>query len=77
MDFIEVASEDAECTARNSMLMRRVPVWPEQATRGSVMNFPFWPGGFDEPAKQIELLKLDSADLETNLLWGRRALRKG
>lgn len=32
------------------------------------MNFPFWPGGFDEPAKQIESLKLDNSCFETNLL---------
>lgn len=68
LEFIEVELEDAECTAKNSMSMRRAPVRPEQATRGSAANFPFWPGGFDEPAKQIESLSLDNSDFEKNLL---------
>lgn len=68
LEFVEVELEDAECTAKNSMSMRRAPVRPEQATRGSATNFPFWPGGFDEPAKQIESLKLDQSDFEKNLL---------
>lgn len=68
LEFIEVELEDAECTANNSMSMRRAPVRPEQATRGSATNFPFWPGGFDEPAKQIESLSLDNSDFEKNLL---------
>lgn len=69
LDFIEVAVEDAESTAKNSMSLRRAPIRPEQATRGSAINFPFWPGGFDEPSKQIESLKLDNNScFETNLL---------
>lgn len=68
LDFIEVSVKDAESTARNSMSMNRAPIRPEQATRGSAINFPFWPGGFDEPAKQIESLKLDRTSFETNLL---------
>lgn len=68
LEFIEVNLEDAECTAKNSMSMRRAPVRPEQATRGSATNFPFWPGGFDEPAKQIESLKLDNSNFDRNLL---------
>lgn len=77
LDFIEVATDDGECTARNSMSMRRAPVRPEQATRGSAMNFPFWPGGFDEPAKQIELLKLDNTDFEKNLLTVAPGFKEG
>lgn len=68
LDFIEVEVEDAESTARNSMSMHRAPIRPEQATRGSALNYPFWPGGFDEPAKQIESLKLDNSCFEMNLL---------
>lgn len=68
LEFVEIELEDADCTAKNSMSMRRAPVRPEQATRGSATNFPFWPGGFDEPSKQIESLKLDNSDFEKNLL---------
>lgn len=68
LEFIEAKFEDAECTAKNSMSMRRAPVRPEQATRGSATNFPFWPGGFDEPATQIQSLKLDNSVFEKNLL---------
>lgn len=68
IDFIEVQLEDTERTATNSMSMLRAPIQPEQATRGSATNFPFWPGGFDEPAKQIESLKLDGSCFETKLL---------
>lgn len=68
LEFIEVELDDAECTAKNSMSMHRAPVRPEQATRGSATNFPFWPGGFDEPAKQIESLKLDNSEFVRDFL---------
>lgn len=68
LDFVEVRVEDSESTAQNSMSMRRAPICPEQATRGSATNFPFWPGGFDEPAKKIDCLKLDQSAFEANLL---------
>lgn len=67
-EYIEVEFEDGECTARNSMSMRRAPVRPEQATRGSAINVPFWPGGFDEPAKQIQSLMLENSEFEGNFL---------
>lgn len=41
--------EDAESNARNSMSLKRAPLPPEQATRGSAVNYPFWPGGFEAP----------------------------
>lgn len=68
LEFIESDLNEAECTAKNSMSMRRAPVRPELATRGSATHFPFWPGGFDEPLKQIELLKLNNSVFERNLL---------
>lgn len=68
LDFIEVPIENAENTAQNSMSLRRAPIRPEQATRGSAINFPFWPGGFDEPAQHIESLKLDNSCFEKKLL---------
>lgn len=59
---------DAGCDARNSMSLRRAPGPIEEATRGSVMNFPFWPGGFEEPEKNIESLEIDNFDFENDLL---------
>ena len=40
---------DAGTTAKNSSSLRRAPGPPLESTRGSSSNFPFWPGGFDEP----------------------------
>lgn len=68
LDFIEVSISDSEKTARNSMSLRRQPGPPENATRGSAINFPFWPGGFDEPDQRIESLNVDNRIFETNLL---------
>lgn len=31
------------------MSLKRAPLPPEEATRGSAVNYPFWPGGFDAP----------------------------
>lgn len=61
-DFIEIELEDAGSTAQNSMSMRREPGPKEQETRGSSVNYPFWPGGFDAPEKTI--LELDNVDLD-------------
>lgn len=33
LEFIEVELENSECTAINSMSLRRAPIRPEQATR--------------------------------------------
>lgn len=68
VDFVEVPVPDAGCDARNSMSLRRAPGPIEEATRGSVMNFPFWPGGFEEPEKNIESLEIDNFDFENDLL---------
>lgn len=68
LDFIEVSISDSEKTSKNSMSLRRQPGPPEQATRGSAINFPFWPGGFDEPAQQIESLHVDNSFFEANML---------
>lgn len=45
--FSEVRLKDAGTTAKNSTSMRRKPGPPTESTRGSSINFPFWPGGFD------------------------------
>ncbi|CRK90453.1 CLUMA_CG004113, isoform A [Clunio marinus] len=66
--FIEVAIENAGSDARNSFSLQRKPGPQEQATRGSAANFPFWPGGFDEPKNAIMDLVIDNTDFEENLL---------
>lgn len=68
LDFVEVSINDSEKTARNSMSLRRQPGPPENATRGSAINFPFWPGGFDEPEQRIESLHVDNSIFEADLL---------
>lgn len=53
------------------MSMQRAPGPPEETTRGSSMNFPFWPGGFDEPEDALSNFKHLSdvcLDFENNLL---------
>lgn len=77
LDFIEVTLTDSEATSRNSMSLRRQPGPPERATRGSAINFPFWPGGFDEPAQRIESLNVDHSLFETNLLTTPPGLSNG
>lgn len=50
------------------MSMQRAPGPIEQATRGNAMNFPFWPGGFDEPKETILDLVNDTIDFEDDFL---------
>ncbi len=49
MGFKEVTLSGAGSTAKNSTSLRRAPGPPDEATRGSSTNYPFWPGGFEEP----------------------------
>merc|ERR1712121_260846 len=57
IDWEEVRSEQAGSTARNSSSLQRAPGPPEEATRGSTTNFPFWPGGFDLPDIPIDTIE--------------------
>lgn len=68
LGFIEAPIENAGSDARNSFSMQRQPGPQDQATRGSAANFPFWPGGFDEPNETIMDLVIDNSDFEDNLL---------
>lgn len=65
--FIEIETEDAGSDSKNSFSMQRAPNKESQATRGSASNFPFWPGGFDQPKDDILNLEIDNTDFE-NLL---------
>jgi len=49
VDWKEVVVEEAGCTARNSSSLLRAPGPPDESTRGSAANFPFWPGGMELP----------------------------
>lgn len=68
VNFIEAPIENAGSDARNSFSMQRKPGPQDQATRGSAANFPFWPGGFDEPKETILDLMTESTDFDDNFL---------
>uniref|UniRef100_A0A1I8PA25 Helicase SKI2W n=1 Tax=Stomoxys calcitrans TaxID=35570 RepID=A0A1I8PA25_STOCA len=77
LSFVEVDIEDVGATAINSTSMRREPGQLDEATRGSAMNFPFWPGGFDEPPKEIKLLEVDGFEIDGELLTTPPGFRAG
>lgn len=70
LEFVEVDVEDVGANANNSMSMQREPGLLEEMTRGSHMNYPFWPGGFDakEPPPEIAKLEVDNFELGDKLL---------
>lgn len=55
---------DSSKTSRNSLSLNRAPGPSYADVRGSSTNFPFWPGGLDEPS----LEKLEQGDVETPTL---------
>lgn len=63
IDYIETTVDDAESTATNSMSLKRAPGPPSTATKGSAVNYPFWPGGFNEPIDDVVAL-LQNSTLE-------------
>ncbi|KNC23786.1 hypothetical protein FF38_01301 [Lucilia cuprina] len=66
--FVEVDLEDVGANANNSTSMKREPGLLDEVTRGSAMNYPFWPGGLDEPAKEIIRLETQGFEIEGELL---------
>lgn len=70
LEFIEVDVEDVGANANNSMSMQREPGLLEEITRGSHMNYPFWPGGFNAKEQPLEIAKLvvDNFELGDKLL---------
>lgn len=77
LSFVEVNLEDVGANANNSTSMRREPGQLDEATRGSAMNYPFWPGGFDEPPKEIKHLELDGFEIEGELLTTPPGFKSG
>ncbi|XP_057338709.1 SKI2 subunit of superkiller complex protein [Microplitis mediator] len=67
-DVLQGAGENA----KNSMSMSRAPGPPMEGVQGNSSNFPFWPGGFDEP-EVLKTVSVSDLDLENNL----RTLAKG
>jgi len=70
LEFVEIDAEDVGANAFNSMSMHREPGLLEEVTRGSHMNYPFWPGGFDanEQPPEIAKLEVDNFELGEKLL---------
>ncbi|KAM8707202.1 hypothetical protein ACLKA7_011319 [Drosophila subpalustris] len=66
LEFVEVDVEDVGANAFNSMSMHREPGLLEEITRGSHLNYPFWPGGFDAAASDAELPELAKLQVELN-----------
>ncbi|XP_077142180.1 superkiller complex protein 2 [Ranitomeya variabilis] len=67
----EVTIGHSGLSAQNSLSLRRPPGPPSQSVKGSTSNFPFWPGGMDEPT--LEHMKAtgdeeEALDFEKDLL---------
>ncbi|XP_067173330.1 superkiller complex protein 2 [Apteryx mantelli] len=79
--FAEVLRlENPGLSAKNSLSLQRAPGPPGEALRGAATNYPFWPGGLDEPSlEQIQARDLQEQDIdfETDLLTTPPGLKRG
>uniref|UniRef100_A0A8D2KW87 Ski2 like RNA helicase n=1 Tax=Varanus komodoensis TaxID=61221 RepID=A0A8D2KW87_VARKO len=50
LGFREALVDNMGLSAKNSLSFQRAPGPPAEALRGSATNYPFWPGGMDEPS---------------------------
>ncbi|XP_074875144.1 superkiller complex protein 2 [Buteo buteo] len=78
--FTEELLSDVGLSAKNSLSLRRPPGPPGQSLRGNATNFPFWPGGLDEPS--LEQIRThgdeeEDVDFETDLLVTPPGLKRG
>ncbi|KAM9325545.1 superkiller complex protein 2 [Gastrophryne carolinensis] len=67
----EAFADHIGLSAQNSLSLRRPPGPPSQSVKGSTSNFPFWPGGMDEPTlEQITAIGAedDVLDFDKDLL---------
>uniref|UniRef100_A0A6V7L8X4 Helicase ATP-binding domain-containing protein n=1 Tax=Bracon brevicornis TaxID=1563983 RepID=A0A6V7L8X4_9HYME len=71
-DVLQGAGENA----KNSMSMTRAPGPPMEGVQGNSSNFPFWPGGFDEP-EITNIISTGDIDFENNLRTLAKGLRAG
>ncbi|XP_074839316.1 superkiller complex protein 2-like [Carettochelys insculpta] len=80
LGFREALLDNVGLSAKNSLSFQRAPGPPAQALRGSSTNYPFWPGGMDEPSlEQIgtrEQLE-EEVDFEKELLTVPLGWKKG
>ncbi|XP_058468018.1 superkiller complex protein 2 [Malaya genurostris] len=67
LDFVEIALTNAGSNARNSMSLQREPGSVSDSTKGSASNFPFWPGGFDEPDETLQMIDVENTVFEENM----------
>ncbi|XP_034485202.1 helicase SKI2W [Drosophila innubila] len=67
LEFVEIEVEDVGANAFNSMSMHREPGLLEEVTRGSHLNYPFWPGGFEERSEVASTLELAQIEVELDL----------
>ncbi|XP_011306094.1 helicase SKI2W [Fopius arisanus] len=72
-DILQGAGENA----KNSMSMTRAPGPPMEGVQGNSSNFPFWPGGFDEPEVLKTLPTAMDLDFENNLRTLAKGFRQG
>ncbi|XP_072845130.2 superkiller complex protein 2 isoform X1 [Pogona vitticeps] len=64
LGFKEALVDNMGLSAKNSLSFQRAPGPPAEALRGSATNYPFWPGGMDEPS--LEQIKAQE-DLEEDI----------
>uniref|UniRef100_W5LVP8 Ski2 N-terminal domain-containing protein n=1 Tax=Lepisosteus oculatus TaxID=7918 RepID=W5LVP8_LEPOC len=65
LDFAEVLLEDTGLSCKNSLSLLRPPGPPGQSLRGSTTNYPFLPGGMDEPSlEQIKTKTQKEEDID-------------
>ncbi|XP_061475421.1 superkiller complex protein 2 [Rhineura floridana] len=80
LGFREALVDNMGLSAKNSLSFQRAPGPPVEALRGSATNYPFWPGGMDEPS--LEQIKTqedleEDIDFETDLLMVPPGWKKG
>nr|XP_033772514.1 helicase SKI2W [Geotrypetes seraphini] len=80
LGFKEMLLDDTGLSAKNSLSLQRPPGPPTQAVRGSTTNYPFWPGGMDEPS--LEMIQSrggleEALDFERDLLTVPPGWKKG
>ncbi|XP_034277358.1 LOW QUALITY PROTEIN: superkiller complex protein 2 [Pantherophis guttatus] len=80
LGFKEALVDNTGLSAKNSLSFQRAPGPPSESLRGSATNYPFWPGGIDEPI--LELIKAqedkeEDIDFEKDLLTVPPGWKKG
>ncbi|XP_067416357.1 superkiller complex protein 2 [Emydura macquarii macquarii] len=78
--FREAPLDNMGLSAKNSLSFQRAPGPPAQALRGSSTNYPFWPGGMDEPSLEQISAKdhlEEDVDFENDLLTVPPGWKKG